>query len=331
LSNQPPTDPNDAWKPQDAHGRPPSNDPVGDPAAPVSGNPWSSPSGDALAPGPNQPPQPPSYAPGQAPLPQPPAAGPLPPTAQFPQQPCPSQPGQGYPPQPALGQPYPPQGHAPAGHPWQGYRQAGYPQQEAFAPQPPYGQIPGYASAPPGYGAPPPGPRRSNAPMIAVILAVVLLLCGGAVTAVALVVNNVKDRTEEALKPITEPAFPTAVPDLPDAPTDLPDLPTDVPQLPDPDATARKITVRYEVTGDGPASIIYTGKLGDAPKRVENATLPWRFETTLQGAALASVTAVRGGSESGEISCRVTVDGKEVAQRSRKGAFATASCVKMIF
>jgi hypothetical protein len=329
----------------------------------VSGNPWQSPSGDALTPEPYQPPataeppapyQPPqsqqpqqpvapSFKPGYASLPKPPAAQPLAPTSMFPQQPGRSAPDGGrqggYPPQPDPSQPYPP---PPAYSP-----PSGYPAQPPYdqGPQPGYdvqhggyGPPPGYGPPQPGYGPPAPPPKRSKVPFIAALLAITVLLCGGAATAGMLAFNKAKDRAEEAIKPITEPTLPTLpteVPDLPGLPTglptDLPTLPTDVPGLPGPDETGKQITVGYEVTGDGPASIVYTEKLGDSPKRIDNATLPWTVEATMQGTTFVSVTAIRSGTGTGTISCRVTVDGKEVAHRTRKGTFATASCSKMVF
>ena len=78
-------------------------------------------------------------------------------------------------PQPAYG---PPQGYPPPGY-------AAAPPGPGGPPPPGYGQ--------PGYGPPPRPPKKSNAPLIAVILAVAVLLCGGAATAGVLVVNNVKD------------------------------------------------------------------------------------------------------------------------------------------
>ncbi len=161
------------------------------------------------------------------------------------------------------------------------------------------------------------------------------------VTAGVLIVNNVTDRAKEAVEPITDPtlpALPTEVPglptDLPDLPTEVPGLPTDLPSLPTDipglPGNGRTISVVYEVTGDGPAEIVYTEKLGDSPKRVSNAKLPWKLETTMEGATLVSVTAVRSGADAGSISCRATVDGEEVAQRTREGSFATASCMKMV-
>ena len=164
-------------------------------------------------------------------------------------------------------------------------------------------------------------------PLIAVIVAVTLLLCGGAVTAGVLVVRNVTDRAKEAIEPIVDPTLPALPTGLPTVPTDLPELPTNLPDLPD---SAKKITVVYEVTGDGPAEIVYTENLGETPKRVSNAKLPWKVTTTMQGAALVSVVAIRSATDNGEISCRATVDGQQVAQRTREGSFATASCTKMI-
>jgi hypothetical protein len=207
------------------------------------------------------------------------------------------------------------------------------------ADEPPgYGQPPsGYQGQPPGYQGPPgydTPPRGSNVPLVAVIVAVAVLLCGGAVTAATLAVNRAAERAQEAVKPITDPtlpAIPTKAPDLPGLPTlptDLPSLPTDLPNLPN--GTGMKITVRYEVTGDGPVEILYTKRLGDTPQRVEKAKLPWKITTKMEGTAFVSVTAVRTGTDSGSISCRALVDGKEVARRTHEGRFATVSCSKLI-
>ena len=273
------------------------------PAGPVSGQPWSTPSGDPLSVEPYQPPPPPAqptFKPGYASLPSRPSApDPYAPTSQFPAQ----------------------SGYVPPGYEPPDYGQPGY------AP-PGYGPPPGYEGQP-GYG--PPAPRKSNVPLVAVIVAVAVLLCGGAVTAGTLVVSNVADRAKEAVKPITDPTLPpipTEAPDLPGLPTDLPTLPTDLPNLPG--GTGKKITVRYEVTGDGPAEILYTKKLGETPHRVNNAKLPWKITTKMEGTAFVSVTAVRSGADSGSISCRATVDGEEVAQRTREGGYATVSCNKLI-
>ena len=142
-----------------------------------------------------------------------------------------------------------------------------------------------------------------------------------------MIVQNVADRAKEAVKPITDPSLPTLPTEVPNLPTDLPQLPTNLPDLPD---NGRKITVVYEVTGDGPAEIVYTETLGESPQRVSNAKLPWKLTTTMEGATLVSVTAIRSDADSGTISCRATVDGEEVARRSGEGAFATASCFTMI-
>ena len=338
MTNPPPPDPLQPFNPPQPYGRPAPDDaapasgspwspPPGDPA-PASGSPWAQPSGDPLAGGTVQPPRPPQ--PGQ-------------PSVPYPTQPLPGptfQPGYASLPPPAEPEAYPPTSQFPPATDY-GPPAAGY------GPPPPtgYGPPPGQPYGPGQPGPPPPPPRRSNAPLIALILAVTVLLCGGAVTAGVLVVNNVADRAKEAVEPITDPTLPglptdlpTEVPDLPteipdlptgipDLPTDLPSLPTDIPGLP---GTGRTISVVYEVTGDGPAEIVYTEKLGESPKRVTNAKLPWKLETSMEGATLVSVTAVRSAADPGSISCRATVDGEEVAQRTQEGSFATASCLKMV-
>jgi hypothetical protein len=165
---------------------------------------------------------------------------------------------------------------------------------------------------------------------VALILAVTVLLCGGAVTAGAMVVNAVKDRADKALKPITEPTLPqlpTGAPNLPGLPTELPTLPTDLPALPG--TTGRTITVTYEVTGDGPVEIGYVDKPGE-PKRVAGAKLPWKATTTLDSPAFLLVSAIREDTGSGTVRCRIRVDGEDVAQSSRDGGFATVACSKWV-
>jgi hypothetical protein len=298
-----------------------SQTPPLDSPQPVSGQPWSSPSGDSMAVEPDRPPLPPTFQPGQAPLPQPPEPA-YPPTTQFLVQPGSVQPGSVQPGsvqpgsvQPGSAQP----GSAHQGAPGMparygpGYPPPGYP--------PPGYPPPGYP--PPGYGQQP--PRKSNAPLVAVIIAVALLLCGGGATAAVLITRAVTDRAKEVVKPITPPALPTQAPSVPD----VPGLPTELPNLPG--GTGRPITVTYEVTGDGPAEILYTGALGEGPKRVSNADLPWRLTTTIEGAAFVSVTAARLDGDDGSISCRTTIDDDSAAQSTRQGAFAAVSCSKFVY
>lgn len=285
-------------------------------SAPVSGQPWSTFSGDSLAP------QPPAYSPGQASVPEPD----YPPTSQFPPvnyAPPGQAPDYGAPPPPGYGTPAPGQAQQP-GH--SGYGAA----PPSYGTQPPgYGsQPPSYGSQPPGYGPPPPGgyppyqppqppPRRSNAPIIAVILAVTLLLCGGLATAGVLIARSVKDKADETIG-----SLPTSVPEVPGLPTDLPT--TGVGQ-------GRPVTVTYEVTGDGPVSIVYIEKIGQSPKRLENVKLPWKLTVQAEVPALLSVVVVRLDTSEGSVSCRALADGKEVkTSKSGTGNFASTSCVQLV-
>lgn len=241
------------------------------------------------------PPAPPSFKPGSAPLPQPPNPD-YPPTSEFPAAPTEHYRVQSYEPPPGYGPP------------------------QAYEPPPGYGPPPGYAQ--PGYQQPPPPPpRRSKTPMVLLVLAITLLLCGGVATAGVLFVRNVTDRAKEALPEL--PQLPSAAPQIPDLPTELPSLPGNVP-----DVTGRKITVTYEVKGTGQASqILYTEKLGAPPKRLQDVNLPWKITTEMETPALVSVVAMRVGASEGTIECRALVDGAEVKQRtSSPSNVATATC-----
>jgi hypothetical protein len=311
----------------------PDNPPDPTAGAPISGQPWPTPSGDALSEQP-QAYQPPAYAPGNAPISEPDN----PPSSQFPAQPPPvNYAPQGYAPSNGghQGGYAPPPGDAPPGYPGPGYPGPGYPPPGYAAPgygqpgygQPGYGQ-PGYGQpgyGPPGYGPPgygPPGygppPRKSNTPIVAVILAVTLLLCGGIATAGVLIAHNVADKAREAASaPFDD--VPTTVPNLPGLPTDLPT-----------DGTGRTISVTYEISGDGPVSIVYLQKMGDAPVRLTDVALPWKFTTEVQTPALVSVVAVRLGTTDGTVKCRALIDGAEVrASTSSSSAFATVTCTHL--
>jgi len=230
------------------------------------------------------------------------------------------QPGYGQPPDQGQPPPYAASDHLAAGQP--GYPPPGYgqPGQGGYPP-------PGYPGEP-GFGAPPgPAPRKSSLPIVAVIVAVALLLCGGVATAGVLAVRAARDKAEEAVKPLTEPTWPTdlptEVPNLPGLPTDLP---TDVPGVPG-GGTGEKIDVTYEVSGDGPAEILYVEKLGASPTRVQDVALPWKFTTSMEKPALVSVVAMRVETTDGQVSCRALVNGQEVKKNtSATGHFATAAC-----
>jgi hypothetical protein len=185
-----------------------------------------------------------------------------------------------------------------------------------YGPQTSYGPQPGH----PGYGPPPPAPRRSNAPLIALVLAVALLLCGGVVTTSVLLVRRASDKAKEAAQKIPA-VLPTQAPTV--LPSELPNLPglTD----------GQKVTVKYQVTGDGPATIIYTEKLGGLPKTVSETKLPWKLSVTMEGLSFVSVSALRTSLTEGSITCKATVDGKTVAENTASGVGATATCNKVTF
>lgn len=298
----------------------------------------SDPSEPRQPPGPpTQPPRPPTFTPpGHNPE--------YPPTSQFP----PVSPAGPYPPASPAG-PYPPQPPAytpgvaqPPAYDQTGYDQTGYDQTAGWAQPPPY--HPGTGYPPPGQGGPPgypPGPqrpRKSAVPMLALVTAIALLLCGGVAVVGKILVDKATQKAEEIAEPIlnpTLPALPTegpGFPDLPNLPTGIPglpglptDLPTGIPGL----GEGAEISVTYEVTGDGPAEIVYV-ESGNAPKRVGSAKLPWKLTTKMNSPAAIYVVAVRAGLGSGGIQCRATVDGEQVAEHSAEGTLATANCYQLV-
>ncbi|GAA2686081.1 hypothetical protein Apa02nite_029870 [Actinoplanes palleronii] len=243
-----------------------------------------------------EPSRPPEFQPGHAPLPYRGPEPEYPPTSAFPPV--------GY-------------GHTPPS----GY---GPPPPDGYGPPPPAGYGPppdGYGPPPAGYGPPPPH-RRSNTPLIALVLAIGLLLCGGLATAGVQLYQRGRDKVAEATDKIPT-ALPTVLPTT--APTELP---TGLPNLPGLPA-GQKITVKYEVTGDGPATVFYTEKLNGLPQTISDAKLPWKLTLTMEGPSVVSVWAIRRSIHDGSISCRATIDGETVSEHTASGRIATATCNKL--
>jgi hypothetical protein len=268
---------------------------------PGSGPPGSGPPGSS-APGY----EPPSYDP----------AGYPPPAGAMPGYPPPGATPPGYAPPP-----YGPPGSAPPGYGPPGATPPGYGPPGATPPGygPPGGAGPMYPQQQPGYPmpfAPPKPPRKRNGPLIALVVVIGLLLCGGTVTAGVLAVNAAVDKTKEVVD--------ENLPDIPEIPALPTDLPTDAPYNGD----GREIAVVYEVTGDGPADLTYVEHGSQTPKQIKDAQLPWKLETKLNAPALVSITAFRSGSNAGALSCRATVDGNEVSAREASGTFAIVSCTE---
>jgi hypothetical protein len=150
----------------------------------------------------------------------------------------------------------------------------------------------------------PPRPRRSNGPLLAVVIVLAVLLCGGSGVAGVLLVNqnNAPD------DPVSTP---TGYADRPAK------EPTNEPPSKEPDGDGGREVV-YEVTGEGPATIVYVKQDGRTVVTLDDS------------AALATVTATRGLRSNGAVNCRLTIGGKEVAKKSASGTFATATCTKLV-
>ncbi len=93
-----------------------------------------------------------------------------------------------------------------------------------------------------------------------------------------------------------------------------------------PDSTASAASgVVYEVTGTGRANNITFGDVTKGLSQQNGTKLPWKKTAPAsEGFAAYGLTAQNGGS--GQISCKITVDGKEVANNTSSGQYAVVSC-----
>jgi hypothetical protein len=284
---------------------------MSDPSQPPSYDPGppSPPAQDSWSPQPPyspEVPQPPSYTSG------PPSYGPGPQAPSYQPGPTGYQPGPtGYQPGPTGYQPAPGQQQP------MSYPPAGYPPTQPYGAGAPGYPPPGPPGMPgqPGYPAvPPSGSGKSRVGVIvAVVAVVVLLFCGGTA---ATIYFSFK-RTADAINNI--PTFgPTDLPSLPSGPS------TSAPSDDTSGGNGATVPVVYEVTGAGTARINYSDRGG--LKRLTNQKLPWRMEITAPRAFSAVVVAGREGTDTGQIACRILVNGEPTANRNNTGPLAIITC-----
>lgn len=84
-----------------------------------------------------------------------------------------------------------------------------------------------------------------------------------------------------------------------------------------------KKTVVLEVTGPKTADITYG--LGADQSQENGAKTPWKKELK-SGDALLIATVVAQNKGSGEIACKITIDGKVVKENKSSGEFAMVTC-----
>jgi hypothetical protein len=197
-------------------------------------------------------------------------------------------------------QQYAQQGYGQQGYGQQGYGQQGYDPQHARHGRP--GPDP---SA--GYGPPPPSAPKKRKKWPWIVGGIVLLIIvisvsskGGSTTTAG--GSGTASATSQA--PAAAPA----------------------PASGAPGSTASGASgVVYEVTGTGRANNITFGDVTKGLSQQNGTKLPWKKTApTSDGFAAYGLTAQNGGS--GQISCKITVDGKEIANNTSSGQYAVVSC-----
>ena len=83
--------------------------------------------------------------------------------------------------------------------------------------------------------------------------------------------------------------------------------------------------VVYTVSGSGKANNISYGEATKGISQANGERLPWTKSTAAtEGFAIYSLVAQNNGS--GEITCSITVDGKEIATNTSSGQYAVVTC-----
>ncbi|GAA2447566.1 MULTISPECIES: MmpS family transport accessory protein [Streptomyces] len=89
--------------------------------------------------------------------------------------------------------------------------------------------------------------------------------------------------------------------------------------------------VTYEISGKGIDSIDYHVDGGDATKpkieKVTKPTLPWKKTVKLRGLLPPGVLPVAVDPAGVEMSCKITYQGKVIAEETAKGMAAATGCI----
>ncbi|MFI7219032.1 MmpS family transport accessory protein [Micromonospora maritima] len=162
---------------------------------------------------------------------------------------------------------------------------------------------------PPPYAYPGGAPRRSAGGwvvglVVTVVAALVLAFCG----CVGLgVLGAFVDDSTSSGEPYGDPYL-----DDPDGVTDEP-----APAVPvtTPSGGPGRFTVVYEVTAAGPVDVQFYDA-GENLLHLDDVASPWRLRFTANNRERVQVTATPAGPDPGDVTCRITVDGKEVYRNS---------------
>jgi len=94
------------------------------------------------------------------------------------------------------------------------------------------------------------------------------------------------------------------------------------------DEAAREVVIVYEVSGDAAGVDVTYTTFGDTltTNQETAATLPWSTEVTTKGLLKGGSLVVMTGESGGQVTCKVTVDGKEAKTATASGQFAIATC-----
>jgi hypothetical protein len=193
----------------------------------------------------------------------------------------------------------------------------------------PYAYPYGPQQPPAPYGPPRPYPAtgpapKSNRTLIAVIVGAAVLLVAGLVTSAVLFIDNASgDRSlSQPSAAATSAAAPLQTPAASPATSPVAS-PAASPAEESADTGADVKKVVYEVTGKGKSTITYTTTIQAEVKQLEDQKLPWKFEFDAGQDAALLVSGMADFSGGSDVTCRILVDGKEVAKQ--KGAFAMCS------
>ncbi|SBT47643.1 MmpS family transport accessory protein [Micromonospora auratinigra] len=172
---------------------------------------------------------------------------------------------------------------------------------------PPPAYPPPYAY--PGAPRPASGNGRTVAIVLGVVAALVLSVCGclGGLTVLGMATGDSGNSADPYDDSWPEPEG-TGPDDFSEEPTEAPASPAVTPS-----AGSGRFTVVYEVTGTGPVDVQFYDANADF-LQLDEVSSPWRLTFTANDRERVQIIASPG--DSGEVTCRITINGKVVSRDS---------------
>jgi hypothetical protein len=92
------------------------------------------------------------------------------------------------------------------------------------------------------------------------------------------------------------------------------------------DNKSKEHTVVFEVGGTIPKSNNITYGIGSQISQDNGAAVPWKKESKTTDSVIITSLSAQSSETSGDVTCKITIDGKVISENKSTGQYAVVSC-----